>query len=82
MAHWRAVVQRLEHGLDGYCAGQRRANGLAVPQFTRRGVAADLLLDARYEVEFDDLAAIGGIGKLEAKNFGIVFGLLQTVTSG
>ncbi len=58
---------------DGY--------GLAVPKFIRRGVAVYLLLNACKEIEFDDFPAIGGIGKLESENFGIVFGLLQTVAN-
>ncbi len=49
------------------------------PQFIRRGIAVYLLLDASQKIEFDNFPAIGGIGKFESENFGIVFGLLQTV---
>ena len=72
----RAVVQRLEHRFDGHCAAQRGACSLTVPKFIGGGVAVYLLLDASQEVEFDDFASVGCVGKLEAQNFSVVFGLL------
>lgn len=49
------------------------------PQFGRRGEGFNRALDARDEVEFDDFLAVGGVGELEAEDFGVVLGLLQTI---
>jgi hypothetical protein len=54
----------------------------SLPQFRRCREVRKYPFLAGQVVEFDDLDAIGSVGELEPQNFGILFGLLQTVTGG
>jgi hypothetical protein len=53
---------------------------VAGPKLIRRGKLVDFLFLAGEEVVLDDPRTVGCVGKLEAKDGGVVFGLLEPVS--
>ena len=51
----------------------------ASPKLIRRREVVEIGIFAGQKIVFDDAMAVGGIGELESKDLGILFGLLESV---